>query len=80
MLDRFARAGHSPRADRIAPLRTLTAEVVGDHATRALGDLRDPAAVDALRALAVCGDLLDFPWSARSPDRTPSPSPVCAQP
>ncbi|UYM26382.1 hypothetical protein NQP46_01325 [Streptomyces albus] len=61
MLDRFARAGHSPRADRIDPLRTLTAEVVGDHATRALGDLRDPAAVDALRALAVCGDLLDFP-------------------
>ncbi|MFE3085744.1 AAA family ATPase [Streptomyces albidoflavus] len=61
VLDRFARAGHSPRADRIDPLRALTAEVVGDHATRALSDLRDPAAVDALRALAVCGDLLDFP-------------------
>ncbi|MFZ4138334.1 AAA family ATPase [Streptomyces koyangensis] len=61
VLDRFVRAGHSPRADRIDTLRTLTAEVVGDHATRALSDLRDPAAVDALRALAVCGDLLGFP-------------------
>ncbi|MDQ0297286.1 DNA-binding CsgD family transcriptional regulator [Streptomyces sp. DSM 41037] len=61
VLDRFARAGHRPSADHIGPLRTLTAEVIGDHAARALSDLRDPAAVDALRALAVCGDLLDFP-------------------
>nr|WP_257101717.1 hypothetical protein [Streptomyces sp. alain-838] len=35
--------------------------MVGDHAARALSELRDPVAVDVLRALAVCGDLLDFP-------------------
>ncbi|CAM5395315.1 ATP-binding protein OS=Streptomyces alboniger OX=132473 GN=CP975_30865 PE=4 SV=1 [Streptomyces alboniger] len=61
VLDRFTRAGRAPGAEHVDHLRALTAEVVGDHAARALSELRDPAAVDVLRALAVCGDLLDFP-------------------
>ncbi|WP_221349637.1 helix-turn-helix transcriptional regulator [Streptomyces beigongshangae] len=60
VLHRFTLAGHAPRAERVEDLRALAAEVVGDHAARALDELRDPAAVDVLRALAVCGDLLDF--------------------
>ncbi|AZS88705.1 LuxR family transcriptional regulator [Streptomyces griseoviridis] len=60
-LERFTREGHRPLAESVGQLRALTAEVVGDHAAKALSELRDPAAVDALRALAVCGDLLDFP-------------------
>ncbi|WP_236074310.1 AAA family ATPase [Streptomyces tardus] len=61
VLSRFTRAGHRPGADHLDHLRALAAEVVGDHAAKALSELHDPAAVDALRALAVCGDLLDFP-------------------
>ncbi|MFJ8150214.1 AAA family ATPase [Streptomyces sp. NPDC096048] len=61
VLRRFARTGRAPRAEHVEHLRALTAEVVGDHAARALSELRDPVAVDVLRALAVCGDLLDFP-------------------
>ncbi|MDG9690242.1 AAA family ATPase [Streptomyces mutabilis] len=61
VLHRFTRAGRAPRAEHVEHLRALTAEVVGDHAARALSELRDPVAVDVLRALAVCGDLLDFP-------------------
>ncbi|MBQ1100921.1 AAA family ATPase [Streptomyces sp. b94] len=61
VLHRFTRTGLAPRAEHIEHLRALTAEVVGDHAARALSELRDPVAVDVLRALAVCGDLLDFP-------------------
>ncbi|MFF3485305.1 AAA family ATPase [Streptomyces sp. NPDC002701] len=61
VLDRFTRTGRRPDAEHVDHLRALTAEVVGDHAARALSELRDPAAVDVLRALAVCGDLLDFP-------------------
>ncbi|MER7970880.1 AAA family ATPase [Streptomyces sp. NPDC005840] len=60
-LERFTREGHQPRAEYVEHLRALTTEVVGDHAAKALSELRDPAAVAALRALAVCGDLLDFP-------------------
>ncbi|MFE3602226.1 AAA family ATPase [Streptomyces sp. NPDC059142] len=61
VLSRFTRAGHHPGAEHTGHLRALTAEVVGDHTAKALSELHDPAAVDALRALAVCGDLLDFP-------------------
>ncbi|MCK1797009.1 AAA family ATPase [Streptomyces sp. XM4193] len=61
VLSRFTRAGHHPGAEDLDHLRTVAAEVVGDHAAKALSELHDPAAVDALRALAVCGDLLDFP-------------------
>ncbi|RSS14906.1 LuxR family transcriptional regulator [Streptomyces sp. WAC05458] len=61
VLLRFTRTGCAPRAEHVEHLRALTAEVVGDHAAQALSELRDPVAVDVLRALAVCGDLLDFP-------------------
>ncbi|GAA3181406.1 hypothetical protein GCM10010451_33280 [Streptomyces virens] len=60
-LDRFARAGHPPDADHVRHLRALAADVTGEHASAALGALRDPVALDVLRALAVCGELLDLP-------------------
>ncbi|MFE4945025.1 AAA family ATPase [Streptomyces sp. NPDC056641] len=60
VLCRFTDQGHEPVAARLPELRTITAAVVGDHATRALHGL--PAeAVALLRALAVCGELLSFP-------------------
>ncbi|MGW8066307.1 AAA family ATPase [Streptomyces ziwulingensis] len=61
VLHRFTTTGCAPRAEHIEHLCDLAAQVVGDHAARALSELRDPVAVDVLRALAVCGDLLDFP-------------------
>ncbi|WP_411112452.1 AAA family ATPase [Streptomyces sp. 029-5] len=60
VLGQFTDQGHEPVAARLPELRTITAAVVGDHATRALHGL--PAeAVALLRALAVCGELLSFP-------------------
>ncbi|MDT0544956.1 MULTISPECIES: AAA family ATPase [Streptomyces] len=59
-LRRFTDAGHQPVDAQVPRLRAITAAVTADHATRALRGLPAPA-VAALRALAVCGDLLDFP-------------------
>jgi DNA-binding CsgD family transcriptional regulator len=59
-LRRFAERGHEPVDARVPELRALAAEVVGDHVTRALLGLPDEV-VGLLRAMAVCGDLLDFP-------------------
>ncbi|MFI9046834.1 LuxR C-terminal-related transcriptional regulator [Streptomyces sp. NPDC053427] len=51
--------GHAPVSARVPDVHALTAGVVGAHAARALDGL--PAEVNSvLRALAVCGDLLDF--------------------
>ncbi|MFF8104025.1 AAA family ATPase [Streptomyces sp. NPDC016640] len=60
-LRRFTRAGHTPDADHVHHVRVIAAEVTGELAASALGSLRDPVVLDVLRALAVCGDLLDFP-------------------
>ncbi|MFJ9615943.1 LuxR C-terminal-related transcriptional regulator [Streptomyces noursei] len=55
----FVDHGLPADADHLPELHALTAGVVGDHTVRALDGL--PAEVNAvLRALAVCGDLLDF--------------------
>ncbi|MGY0056474.1 AAA family ATPase [Streptomyces sp. LZ34] len=59
-LRRFGDAGHEPADARIPQLRAIAAAATADHATRALRGLPAPA-VAVLRALAVCGDLLDFP-------------------
>ncbi|MFF8732613.1 AAA family ATPase [Streptomyces sp. NPDC015171] len=57
---RFARRGHAPDESGVPELRTIGAAVLGDHVERGLRGL--PAeTVALLRALAVCGDLLDFP-------------------
>ncbi|CAM5669879.1 AAA family ATPase OS=Streptomyces rimosus subsp. rimosus (strain ATCC / DSM 40260 /JCM 4667 / NRRL 2234) OX=1265868 GN=SRIM_038760 PE=4 SV=1 [Streptomyces rimosus subsp. rimosus] len=56
----FADAGHRPAADRVPQLHTLINGIVGDRAGRALRGLTDEATA-VLRALAVGGDLLDFP-------------------
>ncbi|MEU9356100.1 AAA family ATPase [Streptomyces griseoloalbus] len=60
-LRRFTRAGHTPDGDHVHHVRVIAAEVTGEHAASALGALRHPVVLDVLRALAVCGDLLDFP-------------------
>ncbi|MER7490167.1 AAA family ATPase [Streptomyces sp. NPDC126497] len=60
-LRRFARAGHPPDADHVEHARAIAAHVIGEHAAAALDGVRDPVALDVLRALAVCDDLLDFP-------------------
>ncbi|MFH8410282.1 AAA family ATPase [Streptomyces sp. NPDC018019] len=56
----FAEAGHRPTADRVPQLRTLITGIIGDRAGRALRGLSEEATA-VLRALAVAGDLLDFP-------------------
>ncbi|WP_258527929.1 AAA family ATPase [Streptomyces sp. NBRC 110611] len=56
----FADAGHRPTADHVPQLRTLITGIIGDRAGRALRGLTDEATA-VLRALAVAGDLLDFP-------------------
>lgn len=60
VLRRFADTGHEPADDRVPQLRAIAAAATADHATRVLRGLPAPA-VAVLRALAVCGDLLDFP-------------------
>ncbi|MFD7668430.1 LuxR C-terminal-related transcriptional regulator [Streptomyces sp. NPDC059788] len=56
----FAGAGHRPTVDRLPQLRTLITGIIGDRSGRALRGLTDEATA-VLRALAVAGDLLDFP-------------------
>lgn len=59
VLRQFTALGHQPDAAHLPQLHALTAGVVGDHTVRALDGL--PSEVNSvLRALAVCGDLLDF--------------------
>ncbi|MEU7469632.1 AAA family ATPase [Streptomyces sp. NPDC044984] len=60
-LRRFARAGYPPDTDHVEHVRAIAAHVIGEHAAAALDGVRDPVALDVLRALAVCDDLLDFP-------------------
>ncbi|QKV96814.1 helix-turn-helix domain-containing protein [Streptomyces sp. NA02950] len=59
-LRRFAGRGHRPLAARVPELRSLAASVTGEHTARVLSGLPDTA-VAVLRALAVCGELLDLP-------------------
>ncbi|MGD3110467.1 AAA family ATPase [Streptomyces sp. YGL11-2] len=56
----FADAGHRPTADRLPQLCSLITGIIGDRSGRALRGLTDEATA-VLRALAVGGDLLDFP-------------------
>ncbi|MFB7633536.1 LuxR C-terminal-related transcriptional regulator [Streptomyces sp. NPDC056149] len=60
VLREFTDLGLAPIAHRLPELHALTAGVVGDHTVRALDGLPTEASA-VLRALAVCGDLLDFP-------------------
>ncbi|WP_306298049.1 ATP-binding protein, partial [Streptomyces sp. 13-12-16] len=53
-LRRFARAGHPPDAGHVEHARAIAAQVIGEHAAAALDGVRDPVALDVLRALAVC--------------------------
>ncbi|GDY29815.1 LuxR C-terminal-related transcriptional regulator [Gandjariella thermophila] len=56
----FAGRGYPPVAERVPELCAAAAAVTGEHVTRVLRGLPGEA-VAVLRALAVCGDLLDFP-------------------
>ncbi|GAA1277961.1 AAA family ATPase [Streptomyces javensis] len=58
-LRRFTKHGYAPVAGRVPELTTITEAVGGEHAVRVLGGLSDTA-VALVRALAVCGDLLDL--------------------
>ncbi|MFF2810080.1 LuxR C-terminal-related transcriptional regulator [Streptomyces sp. NPDC058000] len=59
VLREFTGLDHPADAAHLPELHALTAGVVGDHTVRALDGL--PSEVNSvLRALAVCGDLLDF--------------------
>jgi len=59
VLRRFHGRGHEPAAARLPELRSISDGIVSDRATRTLDGL--PAEATAvMRALAVCGDLLDF--------------------
>lgn len=60
LLLRFAALGHRPVAARVSLLHTIGTEVCGDHLVHAMHAL-GPEAGAVVRALAVCGDLLDFP-------------------
>ncbi|MFI0819451.1 AAA family ATPase [Streptomyces sp. NPDC021098] len=59
-LRRFTARGLEPVAGRIPELRALIETICGDYVARALGGLSDTA-VAVVRALAVCGELLDLP-------------------
>ncbi|WP_064458091.1 AAA family ATPase [Streptomyces hygroscopicus] len=58
-LSRFAGSGYPPVAGRVPELRSVIEAVGGEHTVRVLGVLTDTA-VSVVRALAVCGDLLDL--------------------
>ncbi|MFD8088460.1 ATP-binding protein, partial [Kitasatospora sp. NPDC059722] len=60
ILRRFAGDGHRPVLARVPELAALGGTVTGDHLMRALRGHSDEV-VAVVRALAVCGDLLDFP-------------------
>jgi DNA-binding CsgD family transcriptional regulator len=59
-LARFTRRGHEPVAGRVPELRAILETVRGDYVSRALSGLSDTA-VTVVRAVAVCGELLDLP-------------------
>lgn len=59
-LAHFTGRGHQPIAERVPELRAFIDAVWGDHVARALSGLSDTA-VTVVRALAVCGGLLDPP-------------------
>ncbi|MFD7501888.1 AAA family ATPase [Streptomyces sp. NPDC059850] len=59
-LAHFTARGHQPVDGRAPELRALIEAVCGDYVVRALGGLSDTA-VAVVRALAVCGELLDLP-------------------
>ncbi|MDH6125729.1 helix-turn-helix transcriptional regulator [Kitasatospora sp. GP82] len=59
-LARFARHGHRPVAARVPELRAISAAVRAEHTVGALRGLCAEG-VAVVRALAVCGDLLDLP-------------------
>ncbi|MEU0844662.1 LuxR family transcriptional regulator [Streptomyces sp. NPDC005962] len=56
----FTGRGHQPVAEQAPELRAMVEAVCGDYVARALGGLSDTA-VTVVRALAVCGELLDLP-------------------
>ncbi|WP_413805279.1 AAA family ATPase [Streptomyces sp. OE57] len=58
-LRRFTKHGYAPVAGRVPELSTISEAVGGEHAVRVLGGLSGTA-VALVRALAVCGDLLDL--------------------
>ncbi|MFF1902945.1 AAA family ATPase [Kitasatospora sp. NPDC058218] len=58
-LRQFAALGHQPVAARAPELRTIGGGVLGDHVARVLSGLGAEVAA-VVRALAVCGELLDF--------------------
>jgi DNA-binding CsgD family transcriptional regulator/tetratricopeptide (TPR) repeat protein len=58
-LRHFADQGYEPVAERIPELTAMAARFIGDHAARSLSELPREA-LEVLRAVAVCGDLLDF--------------------
>ncbi|MGW2375461.1 helix-turn-helix transcriptional regulator [Kitasatospora sp. NPDC001683] len=60
ILRRFARDGHRPVLARVPELAAIGGTVTGDHLMRALRGQNEEV-VAVVRALAVCGDLLDFP-------------------
>lgn len=57
---RFHERGHEPVSARLPEFRAISDDVVGERAVRALEGLPAEARA-AMRALAVCGDVLDFP-------------------
>ncbi|MGW7467826.1 AAA family ATPase [Streptomyces xantholiticus] len=60
LLLRFAALGHRPVPARVSLLHRIGTEVCGDHLVHAMHTL-GPEGGAVVRALAVCGDLLDFP-------------------
>ncbi|MFI5758526.1 AAA family ATPase [Streptomyces sp. NPDC051569] len=58
VLRRFTGHGHEPVAARLPELHTICADVAGEHVTRVLDGLPAPATA-LLRAVAVCGDLVN---------------------
>ncbi|MFI7704286.1 AAA family ATPase [Nonomuraea sp. NPDC049480] len=63
-LRRFVDQGRKPITAHLPELRAIAATVIGDHVTRVLDGLPREA-VAVLGAVAVCGDLLDFPLVCR---------------
>lgn len=57
---RFHERGHEPVPALLPEFRAISDDIVGERAVRALDGL-PPEARAAMRALAVCGDVLDFP-------------------
>ncbi|MGC7094797.1 AAA family ATPase [Amycolatopsis lurida] len=64
VLGRFRDTGGGPDATGVSRLRAIGESALGDYATRVLDGLSEEA-VSVLRAVAVCGDVLDFPLVCR---------------